>query len=97
MREAPAGTELVRDDAAGFVKALKAEPGGNIIVMGGGELGTALLEGGAVDEIGFNIHPLLLGGGTPAFRALSRGKDLDLIESRALQHGCMFLLYRVIG
>ena len=67
MASAPEGAELVRDDPAGFVRALKAEPGGDIIVMGGGELGAALIEGGVVDEIGLNLHPLLLGGGTPGF------------------------------
>lgn len=35
MAEAPKGALLVRDDAAGFVRALKREPGGDIIVMGG--------------------------------------------------------------
>lgn len=53
----PEGHELVREDAVEFVRRLKAEPGGDILVMGGGELGTALIEGGLVDQIGLNIHP----------------------------------------
>ena len=68
MTEAPKGVELIRGDAVEFVRTLKAKSGGDIIVMGGGELGTALIEGGVVDEIGLSIHPLLLGSGTPLFR-----------------------------
>ena len=95
MSEAPEGATLVRDDAAGFVRDLKTKPGGDIIVMGGGELGSALIEGGAVDEIGFNIHPLLLGGGIPMFRPMARRVDLELIEARAIAKDCVLVRYRV--
>jgi dihydrofolate reductase len=95
MSEAPKGAELVRDDAVGFVRELKAKPGGDIIVMGGGELGTALIEGGVVDEIGLSIHPLLLGGGMPLFREMSRRVELELIEARAIAKGCVFVRWRV--
>jgi dihydrofolate reductase len=93
----PDGAEavLVGEDAAGFVRRLKAEPGGGILVMGGGELGSALLEAGLVDEIGFSIHPVLLGGGVPAFAAFGRRIALELIETRALARECVLVRYRV--
>ncbi len=97
MAEAPAGAELVRDDAVGFVAALKAEPGGDIIVLGGGELGSALIEGGAVDEIGLNVHPLLLGAGIPFFRPMARRIALTLVEARPIAKECVFLRYRCGG
>jgi dihydrofolate reductase len=87
--------ELVREDAAGFVRRLKGEPGGNILVMGGGELGSALIEAGLVDEIGLSIHPVLLGGGAPVFHAFSRRIDLELIETRAIARECVMVRYRV--
>ena len=95
MAAAPEGAELVREDAAGFVRALKEQPGGDIIVMGGGELGSALIEGGVVDEIGINVHPILLGGGTPFFRPLARRIELRPIEARTIAKGCLFLSYAV--
>ena len=95
LSEAPEGVELVREDAVGFVRRLKEAEGGDIIVMGGGELGSALLEGGLVDEIGLNVHPILLGGGTPLYRPLERRIALELIEVRPLARECVLLRYRV--
>ncbi|HWT12776.1 MAG TPA: dihydrofolate reductase family protein [Allosphingosinicella sp.] len=95
MAAAPAGAQLVRADPAGFVRALKAEPGGDIIVMGGGALGSALISGGVVDEIGLNVHPVLLGGGTPMFPPVAGDVALALVEARPIARDCVFLLYRL--
>jgi dihydrofolate reductase len=98
MEQLPQGAdgELVNEDAAVFVARMKAEAGGGILVMGGGELGTSLVDAGLIDEIGFSIHPLLLGGGIPAFRALSRRVALELIETRPIAEGCVLMRYGVI-
>ena len=61
------GAELVTSDAGEFVRKLKSQPGKDIIVMSGGNFATSLLQAGVIDEIGLNIHPVLLGGGPPAF------------------------------
>lgn len=95
MVEAPVGAELVHTDAVAFVAELKEAEGGDIIVMGGGELGSALIEGGVIDELGLNVHPVLLGGGTPFFRAMARRIALELIEARPIAKGCVFMRYRL--
>jgi dihydrofolate reductase len=97
MTEAPAGVTLVRDDAVGFVRALKQEEGKDICLMGGGDLARPLLEAGLVDEIGFNIHPVLLGAGIPAFHPMSRQIDLELLEARPFKNGCVYVVYKVKG
>jgi len=86
---------LVREEAADFVRRLKGEPGGAILVMGGGALGTALIEAGLVDEIRLTVHPLLLGGGAAAFGPLGRRIELELLEARAIARECVVLRYRV--
>ena len=96
MTEAPKRAELVREDPAGFVRALKAQPGGNMFILGGGELGSVLIEGGAVDEIGLSVHPLLLGGGVPLFRPIALRVELALVEARAIARDCVFLRYAVV-
>ena len=97
LESVPEGAELVRSDAVEFVRELKSGEGGGILVMGGGELGTALIEGGLVDEIGLNIHPVLLGRGTPLFREMSRRVELELIEARPMAEGCALVRYRVVN
>lgn len=89
------GVEFVSTDPGKFVAKLKKKKGKDIMVMGGGEIGAALLEAGVVDEIGFNIHPVLLGSGIPLFRKMSRSIDLELIECKPMKNGCVYVLYSV--
>jgi dihydrofolate reductase len=95
LKEVSGDAKLISTDAAEFVRDLKAEVGGDILVMGGGELGTSLLDAGLVDEIGFSIQPVLLGGGIPAFRELGHRIELELIETRLIKPGCVLVRYRV--
>jgi dihydrofolate reductase len=88
-------TELVTTDAGEFVRTLKARPGKDIIVMSGGNFATSLLQAGVIDEIGLNIHPVLLGGGVPAFLDPGARVKLELTECRQLEGGCVLVIYRV--
>src|SRR5262245_41880585 len=71
---------LVTSDAGDFVRELKAAPGKDIIVMSGGDFATSLLKAGVIDEIGLNIHPLLLGAGPRAFLDAGERVGLKLKE-----------------
>ena len=95
LREAPRGVRLVSSDAGEFVHALKRQPGKGICVMGGGELAQSLFEAGAIDEVGLNIHPVVLGSGVPFFRDAGRRIPLELAESRTIDGGCVMVTYRV--
>ena len=55
----------------------------------------SLFEAGLIDEVGFNIHPVLLGSGIPLFHPMSRQIDLELRECRAFKNGCVCITYRV--
>ena len=87
--------KLVSDDAAEFVRKLKTEKGKGICVMGGGVLAKSLFEADLIDEIGFNIHPVLLGSGIPVFHEMNRQIDLELLECKTLENGCVLVTYRV--
>ena len=65
------------------------------MVFGGGDLARSLFEAGVIDEIVFNIHPVLLGSGIPLFHKMKRQIDLELIECKPFKNGCVYVLYRV--
>ena len=89
------GAKLVREDAGEFVRHLKEQPGKGICVMGGGELAQSLFAAGVIDEVGLNVHPILVGAGVPFFRDAGRRISLELAESRVIDGGCVLSTYRV--
>ena len=92
---AKGGYEIVNSDPGEFVRELKGQDGKDIMIMGGGNLARTLFEAGMIDEIGFNIHPVLLGSGVPLFYEMSRQIDLELVECRPFKNGCVYVLYKV--
>jgi dihydrofolate reductase len=86
---------FVNEDAARFVGRLKSEKGKDICVMGGGVLAKSLFEADLIDEIGINVHPVLLGSGIPLFHEISRQIDLELVKCQELSNGCVVLTYSV--
>ncbi len=90
------GMELVAGDAVEFVRDLKRAPGKGICLMGGGELAQSLLAAGLVDQVGLNIHPILLGSGIPTFRDAGHRVRLRLTDSRMLEGGCILANYKVM-
>jgi dihydrofolate reductase len=89
------GVTIVSENAIEFVRELKQRDGKDICLMGGGELARVLFEARLIDEIGFNIHPVLLGSGIPLFHPMSRQIDLELLECKAFKNGCVLVRYRV--
>jgi dihydrofolate reductase len=63
-------TTIIRDRVIESIRALKAEPGKNIVTDGSGQLVHALLAHGLVDELHLLVYPLTLGSGK---RALPEG------------------------
>jgi dihydrofolate reductase len=94
---ADAGVELINGDATEFVQDLKKQAGQDIFVMGGGELAKSLFEADLIDEVGMNIHPVLLGSGIALFHEMKRQINLELIECKTFSAGCVFVSYRVKG
>jgi dihydrofolate reductase len=91
------GLRVVSDDVVAFVRKLKRFRGKGIFLMGGGELARPLFEAGLVDEIGLNVHPVLLGDGVRLFHRMNVPSELDRIDCRPFRNGCVYVRYAVRG
>ena len=57
--------KIVRDDIVGAVRQLKARPGKDVWLFGGGQLFRQLLDAGVVDTVEIAVLPIMLGAGIP--------------------------------
>jgi dihydrofolate reductase len=87
-----ANSTLLEDVEA--VAELKNEPGGNIAVLGSGELSQALMRQGLVDEYVLSIHPLLLGSGRRLFPEDTPFAKLQLVDSVTTTTGVVIGTFR---
>jgi len=63
---------FVDDLATAVDQARTAATDGHVVIMGGGDVIGQAIEKGLVDELHLHLAPMLLGGGTPLFRAGTR-------------------------
>jgi dihydrofolate reductase len=89
-------SRLVRDDAAGEVVRLKAQPGFDMDV-GGPTAASTLMRAGLIDEVRVFVHPVILGAGTRFFPALDNRIVLKLLETRTFGSGVVYLRYEMVS
>src|SRR6516164_4555935 len=76
-------------------RKLKRESAHDIFI-GGAELAALALESDLVDECHLFLHPVIVGGGKPAFRTAIR-RNLELLDTRRFGTGAIHLHYRLRG
>jgi dihydrofolate reductase len=84
---------LIEGDVANAVAELKDRPGGNIAVLGSGDLVQTLIEGGLVDAYSLTVNPIALGGGKRLFRDPENSTRLKLVDSQTTSKGSLLLTY----
>jgi dihydrofolate reductase len=77
------GLTIIAEDVGGAVSRLRAGPGKDIWLFGGGSLFRSLLDLGLVDTIEVGVIPVLLGGGIPLLPPRSQRTTLRLVSSKA--------------
>jgi dihydrofolate reductase len=92
-----ANTTVVSHDAAGAIRALKEQPGRDIVQYGFGAVSTLLMEHGLLDELRLWIHPLFVGRGTTDDMLFPKGPptQFELVDSTILDSSMAILSYRV--
>jgi dihydrofolate reductase len=86
-------TLLSPENAVGDIAALRAQDGGDLLVMGSASLVTTLLAEGLVDELNLMIEPILLGGGKRIFPEDGTARPLRLVRSVTAGTGVQVCTY----
>jgi dihydrofolate reductase len=88
---------LLSGDVPAAIAALREQPGGNLVIMGSGQLIRSLLPHGLVDELHVMIHPVVLGSGQRLFGPADDRLSLTLADSAATSTGVILATYRPTG
>ncbi len=90
-------TTLVTENAEKTVSKLKRRPGENMFIFGSAKLTASLSRAGLIDEYRICLAPVVLGAGTPLFKASPERMKFKLIEAKPLKSGGVILRYRPQG
>ena len=91
------GLRITDEDPRKVVAELKAKPGGDIWLFGGGELFRTLLDAGLVDTVELAVMPVLLGSGIPVLPP-GASTTLRLSDQKRLPaSGIVVVAYAVPG
>lgn len=86
------GVTVISADVEGHIRELRAQPGKDIALYGGGELFRTLLEFDQVDTVEIAVIPILLGGGVPLLPSPAVRRRLKLTNHRLYETTGMVLL-----
>jgi dihydrofolate reductase len=90
------GVEFVSEPVKAFAQRLRANPGKNIWMMGGGGLIASFLDAGEIDEFDIHVIPTLIGEGIPLVAPRHRDVPLGLRSARKYPDGVVRLRYQVV-
>ena len=84
---------LLRGDAIATVAELKAQPGGDLSIIGSASLVRSLHAAGLIDRYTLLIHPLTLGSGSRLFEGPAPLAEFELTGSVATTKGVIIARY----
>ncbi len=93
--DTPSGVEFVNGAIGPFVSRLRAQPGKDIWLMGGGEIIASFLDERAIDEFVISVVPVFIGVGIPLMARRHRHVLLDLHSVERFEDGVVQLHYGV--
>jgi dihydrofolate reductase len=93
----PRSVQFVNEAIDAFVQRLRAQPGKDIWLMGGGEIIAAFLDAKAIDEFVISMVPVFIGDGIPLIARRHRHIPLELISTERFDDGLVQLRYGVIS
>ena len=95
--DAPAAVEFVNGHIAGWLSRLRAQPGKDIWLMGGGGIIASFLDAQAIDEFVITVAPVFIGEGIPLIARRHRHVPLRLLAVERFDDGMVQIRYAVEG
>ena len=87
--------EFVKEPIGEFARRLRATPGKNIWMMGGGGIIASFLDAGQLDEFIIHVIPTFIGEGIPLIAPKHRLVPLKLLSARDFPDGVVRLQYAI--
>lgn len=91
------GVEFVSEPVSAFASRLRAQPGRDIWIMGGGGVIASFLDAGEVDDFIIHVIPTFIGEGIPLIAPARRSVPLTLASTNAYEDGVVRLHYTARG
>jgi len=91
----PAGVCFVTEPIGTFAKQVRARPGKDIWMMGGGKIIASFLDEDAIDEFIISVVPVFIGKGIPLIAPRHREVQLNLRSAQPFPDGVVQLHYNV--
>lgn len=88
---------LLAGDVPAQVAALRDQAGGNLVIMGSGQLIRSLLPHGLVDELFLMVHPIVLGSGRRLFGPDDQAHQLRLVDCSSTATGVLMAIYQPVA
>lgn len=92
----PSDAEFVKTPIPDFAKQLRAQPGKDIMMMGGGGIIASFLDAGEIDEFSIHVIPIFIGEGIPLIEPHHLSVKLQLLATKRFPDGVVNLHYRVL-
>ncbi len=93
--KAAPGIQFVSEPVKAFAERVRAKPGKNIWMMGGGELIASFLDAGEIDEFDIHVIPVFIGEGIPLIAPRYRDIPLRLLSTGGYPDGSVRLRYEI--
>ena len=94
LREAAwQNTKILKGDIAAHMRALKEQPGPDLVIMGSGTVVAQLTQAGVIDTYQLVVNPIVLGAGRTLFEGVEKPVRLALARERRFANGNVVLWY----
>ena len=93
LESVPENATIIRDNIPEAIRAMKAEPGGDMLLIAGPELLTVFFENDLIDEFVTILCPITIGNGKRLFPTTDRRTEFDLVYSEVFPSGAVALRY----